>query len=308
MRQIYETGSGSVKIRARYVYDKAQNCIDIIQIPYSTSIELIMKKLTEIIKEGKVKEIVDFRDEIDLSGFKLTLDLRRGVDPDKLMTKLFKVTPLEDAFKCNFNILIDSVPRQMGIAEILREWIVFRMGCVRRELTFDLNKKKEKLHLLEALAKVLLDIDLAIHIIRKTEKEADVIPSLMKGFDIDDIQANYIAEIKLRHLNREHILKRLADLEELEKKVQELEETLSSKSKVRRILVDRYRRRMARPEMDAAAAIEELDREAGSPDAGTILDAKWRLACHIAAERHVLEKSAISDQSREVSGFQRWMA
>ena len=205
MRQVFETGVGPVRLRARYRYDKEANCIDILQIPYSTTIEQIIDKIADLVKSGSLKEVTDFRDEIDISGFKLTLDLRRGVDPDKLMTKLFKITPLEDSFKCNFNVLIDSAPRQMGIAEILREWIFFRMGCVRRELTFDLGKKRDKLHLLEALAKVLLDIDLAIKIIRKTEKEEEVIPSLMKGFSIDEVQANYIAEIKLRHLNREYI-------------------------------------------------------------------------------------------------------
>ncbi|MBQ7335556.1 MAG: topoisomerase IV, partial [Clostridia bacterium] len=197
MNKIYTTGTGSVKMRARYVYDKEQSCIDIIQIPYSTTIELIIAKLTSLYKEGKIKEITDFRDEIDLSGFKLTLDIRRGVDPDKLMTKLFKLTPLEDNFRCNFNVLINSVPRTMGIIEILSEWIKFRLTCLKRELTYDLGKKKDKLHLLLGLGKILLDIDKAIRIIRKTEKEADVVPNLMKGFDIDEIQANFIAEIKL---------------------------------------------------------------------------------------------------------------
>ena len=236
IRNIYETGSGSVKVRARYRYDADENCIDILEIPYSTSIEQIMEKIAELVKTGKVKEITDFRDEIDLSGFKLTLDLRRGTDPEKLMTKLFKMTPLEDSFKCNFNILIDSVPRQMGVPEILREWISFRMGCVRRELTFDLGKKRDKLHLLEALAKVLLDIDLAIRIIRKTEKEADVIPSLMKGFDIDEIQANYIAEIKLRALNREYILNRIAEMENLRAEIAELESILADDLKIKALI------------------------------------------------------------------------
>ena len=170
MKQIYETGSGSVKIRSRYNYDKAQNCIDIIQIPYSTSIEVILNKISDLVKEGKLKEVVDFRDEIDLSGFKLTLDLRRGTDPDKLMLKLFKMTPLEDSFKCNFNVLIDSTPRQMGVVEIIKEWIKFRLVCLKRELTFDLKKKKDKLHLLLGLGKILLDIDKAIKIIRHSEK------------------------------------------------------------------------------------------------------------------------------------------
>ena len=233
MRQVYETGSGSVKIRARYVYDKANNCIDIIQIPYSTSIELIMKKLTELIKEGKVKEIVDFRDEIDLSGFKLTLDLRRGTDPDKLMTRLYKMTPLEDSFKCNFNVLINGSPRQMGVVEILTEWIKFRMECCRRELNFDLKKKKDKHHLLMGLARILLDIDKAIAIIRGTEKDCDVIPNLMKGFSIDELQADYIADIKLRNLNREFILNRVSEIEGLEQEIAQIEEILADELKLK---------------------------------------------------------------------------
>ena len=181
MRSVFETGQGSVRIRSRYVYDKSENCIDIIQIPYSTSIELIMKRITELIKTGKLKEVVDFRDEIDLSGFKLTIDLRRGTDPEKLMEKLFKLTPLDDSFKCNFNFLIDSTPRQMGIIETLTEWIKFRKACLSRELTFDLKKKQDKLHLLLGLGKILLDIDKAIKIIRTTEHEEDVVPNLEKG-------------------------------------------------------------------------------------------------------------------------------
>ncbi len=236
MRQIFETGVGPVRLRARYQYDKDQNCIDILQIPYSTTIEQIIDKIADLVKSGTLKEVTDFRDEIGLSGFKLTLDLRRGVDPEKLMTKLYKLTPLEDTFKCNFNILIDSAPRQMGIAEILREWIFFRMGCVRRELTFDLGKKRDKLHLLEALAKVLLDIDLAIKIIRKTEREEDVIPALMKGFDIDEVQANYIAEIKLRALNREYILNRIAEMENLRREIAELEEILGDDLKIKALI------------------------------------------------------------------------
>ncbi|MBQ9979029.1 MAG: topoisomerase IV [Clostridia bacterium] len=233
MRQIYETGSGSVKIRARYVYDKAQNCIDIIQIPYSTSIELIMKKLTELIKEGKVKEIVDFRDEIDLSGFKLTLDLRRGTDPDKLMTRLYKMTPLEDSFKCNFNVLINGSPRQMGVVDLLTEWIRFRMECCRRELNFDLKKKKDKLHLLLGLGKILLDIDKAIAIIRGTEKDSDVIPNLMKGFNIDEVQADYIADIKLRNLNREFIINRISEIEGLQQEIAQIEAILADELKLK---------------------------------------------------------------------------
>ncbi len=259
IRAIYETGSGSVKVRARYVYDAANNCIDILQIPYSTSIEQIMDKIADLVKSGHLKEITDFRDEIDISGFKLTLDLRRGVDPDKLMTKLYKLTPLEDSFKCNFNILIDSVPRQMGILEILREWITFRLGCVRRELTFDLGKKRDKLHLLEALAKMLLDIDLAIKIIRKTEHEDEVIPALMKAFDIDEIQANYIAEIKLRNLNREYILNRISEMENLRNEIAELEDILGDELKLKALI---------------AAQLTEIKKKYGQPRKTQILQAE----------------------------------
>ena len=233
MRDIFMAGQGSVRIRSRYNYDKDANCIDILQIPYSTTIEQIMQGITDLIKEGKLKEVTDFRDEIDLSGFKLTIDLRRGTDPDKLMSKLFKVTKLEDSFKCNFNVLIGSVPRQLGIIDILNEWIIFRIGCVKRELTYDLNKKKDKLHLLMGLAKILLDIDKAIRIIRQTEKETDVVPNLMKGFEIDEIQADYIAEIKLRHLNREYILNRVSEIEGLQKEIAELEELLGDELKIK---------------------------------------------------------------------------
>ena len=236
MRSIYETGQGSVRIRSRYVYDKDEHCIDIIQIPYSTSIELIIKKITELVKMGKLKEVVDFRDEIDLNGFKLTIDIRRGTDPDKLMEKLFKLTPLEDSFKCNFNFLIDSTPRQMGIIEILTEWIKFRKTCVSRELEFDLNKKKDKLHLLLGLGKILLDIDKAIKIIRTTEHEQDVVPNLEKGFDIDTIQAEYIADIKLRHLNREYIIGRIKEIEGLQNEIAELEEILADELKLKALI------------------------------------------------------------------------
>ena len=236
IKSLYTTGSGGVRVRARYQYDPSSNCIDILQIPYSTSIEQVMDKIADLVKGGQLKEITDFRDEIDLSGFKLTLDLRRGIDPDRLMNKLFKLTPLEDTFKCNFNILVDSVPRQMGVLEILQEWIRFRTACVRRELTFDLGKKRDKLHLLEALAKILLDIDKAIRIIRRTEKEEDVIPNLMAGFEIDEVQANYIAEIKLRNLNREYILGRVSEMEGLRNDIAEIEGILADELKVRNLI------------------------------------------------------------------------
>ena len=236
MRSIFETGRGSVRLRSRYSYDKSNNCIDILQIPYSTSIEVIMKKIIDLIKEGKLKEITDVRDEIDLNGFKLTLDLRRGTDPDALMAKLYKLTTLQDDFSCNFNVLIDSAPKQLGVIDILREWIRFRMGCLTRELTFDLGKKKEKLHLLKALSKILLDIDKAIKIIRETEKEADVIPNLMSGFDIDKIQAEYVAEIKLRHLNHEYLINRVKEIEKLRSEIKEIEETLADEIKLKGVI------------------------------------------------------------------------
>ena len=267
MKRIYTTGSGSVRMRARYVFDKENSCIEIIQIPYSTTIELIMAKLTTLYKEGKIKEITDFRDEIDLNGFKLTLDVRRGTDPDKLMAKLFKLTPLEDSFRCNFNILIDSTPRTMGVQEILREWITFRLQCVRRELKFDLKKKKDKLHLLLGLGKILLDIDKAIRIIRKTEKESQVVPNLMKGFDIDEIQANFIAEIKLRYLNREYILNRLAEIDDLQKEISDMEETLKDELKQKALIIQQLtevKKKYGQPrrsQIVSAGAIKEYKEE-----------------------------------------------
>ncbi len=237
MREVYETGRGNIPLRARYVYDKNASCIDIVEIPYSTSIEVIMKKLTELIKAGSLKEITDVRDEIDLNGFKLTIDLKRGTDPDKLMAKLFRKTPLQDSFSCNFNILIDGDPRQLGLRGIIDEWIRFRMNCLKREYTFDLNRKQEKLHLLEGLGKILLDIDKAIAIIRETVKDKDVIPNLMKGFDIDTVQAEYIAEIKLRYLNHEYITERVRETETLKKEIAELESTIASEKKMKNRIV-----------------------------------------------------------------------
>ncbi len=236
MRQIYETGDGSFKIRSRYSYDADENCIDILQIPYSTTIEQILNKISALVKEGRLKEVTDFRDEIDRDGFKLTLDLRKGTDPDKLMQKLFKITPLESSFKCNFNIIIDAEPRQLGVIDILTEWIDFRKACLTRELKFDLKKKNDKLHLLLGLGKILLDIDKAIRIIRKTEKEEDVIPNLCAGFSIDEIQANYIAEIKLRNLNREYIINRISEIEDLKAEIAEIEEILKDEYKLKALI------------------------------------------------------------------------
>ena len=236
LKQIYETGSGSFRMRARYHYDKANSMIEITEIPYSTSIEIIIKRITDLLKEGKFKEITDIRDEIDLSGFKLTIDVRRGTDPDLLMAKLYRSTTLEDSFACNFTVLINGVPKQLGVRDILNEWITFRVGCVRRELTYDLGKKKDKLHLLRGLGKILLDIDKAIRIIRSTESESEVVPRLMSGFSIDEIQADYIAEIKLRHLNREYILERIKEIEGLQKEIAELEATIADDLKIKEVI------------------------------------------------------------------------
>lgn len=271
MKDIYETGDASFKIRARYTYDESENCIDIVQIPYSTTIEQIQNKITALIKEGKLKEIIDFRDEIDKDGFKLTIDMRKGTDPDKLMKKLFKMTPLESSFKCNFNIIIDAEPRQMGVAEIISEWIVFRMACLRRELNFDLQKKKDKLHLLLALGKILLDIDKAIRIIRKTEKEEDVIPNLEVAFDIDEIQANYIADIKLRNLNREYILNRISEIEDLQKQIADIEAVLEDEFKLKALIAKQLteiKKKYGKPrrsqiiyshEIDTTVEVEEVE-------------------------------------------------
>ena len=237
MQEIYDTGRGGIKVRAKYTYDKSCNCIDIKEIPPTTTAEAIIDKIIERIKAGTLKEISDIRDETDKSGLKITIDLKRGVDADKLMQKLYKMTPLEDTFSCNFNVLIDGSPKVLGVKELLLEWIRFRGRCVYRRISFDLQKAKDKLHLLKGLEKILLDIDKAIAIIRKTEEESDVVPNLMVGFGIDKIQAEYVAEIKLRHLNREYIMKRLRDIEELEKSIADMEDTLSSKAKIRKVIV-----------------------------------------------------------------------
>ena len=236
--RIYETGRGSVKVRSKYTYDKKNNCIDITEIPSTTTVEAIIAKIIELVKAGKIKDIADVRNEIGLEGLQITIDLKRGVDPDRLMNRLFAMTPLEDSFACNFNILIAGVPQVLGVRQILEEWTAFRTECIRRRVYFDLSKAKQRLHLLQGLAKILLDIDKAIAIIRATEEEAEVVPNLMIGFGIDQIQAEYVAEIKLRHLNREYILKRTADIEQLEKDIADMEEILKSKSRVRRIIID----------------------------------------------------------------------
>ena len=237
METIYNTGRGSFKVRSRWRHLPKENIIEIYEIPYSTTSEAIVDKVAELIKTGKIKEINDMRDETDLSGLKLAIDLKRGADPEKLMQKLFRLTPLMDSFACNFNILIAGNPKVMGVREILSEWCAWRMDCVRRRVYFDLSRKKEKLHLLKGLEQILLDIDKAISIIRNTELESEVIPNLMMGFGIDRIQAEYVAEIKLRNINREYILKRVSETEELEKAIAELEDTLKSRRKIKSIII-----------------------------------------------------------------------
>jgi len=236
-REIYSTGRGSFKLRAKWNYVKSDNLIEITEIPYTTTSEVIMDKVAELIKAGKIKEIQDMRDETDLGGLKLTIDLKRGVDPDKLMQKLFRMTPLQDSFACNFNILIAGMPRVMGIGEILEEWTAWRTDCIKRRLFFQIQKKEERLHLLKGLERILLDIDKAIRIIRETELENEVIPNLMIGFGIDEIQANYVAEIKLRNINKEYILKQTKAISELEKEIAELKDILNSHRKLKNVII-----------------------------------------------------------------------
>ncbi len=238
MEEIYRTGRGSFKVRAKWRHLPKENIIEIYEIPYTTTAEAIIDKVAELIKLGKVREINDMRDETDLGGLRLAIDLKRGADPDKLMAKLFKMTTLQDTFPCNFNILVGGNPKVMGVAEILDEWTAWRSDCIRRRVYFELGKKQEKLHLLKGLAKILLDIDKAIDIIRNTELEADVVPNLMMGFGIDQIQAEYVAEIRLRNINREFILKRTGETEQLESDIEELESTVNNRRKIKSIIID----------------------------------------------------------------------
>lgn len=236
-REIYSTGRGSFRLRSKWRYVKEGNLIEITEIPYSTATEVIMDKVAELIKAGKIREIADMRDETDLGGLKLTIDLKRGVDPDKLMQKLFRMTPLQDSFPCNFNILIAGMPRVMGIGEILDEWTAWRMDCVKRRLYFQVQKKQERLHLLKGLERILLDIDKAITIIRETELDSEVVPNLMIGFGIDEIQANFVAEIKLRNINKEYILKQTKATSQLEQEIAELQDTLNSQRKLKNVII-----------------------------------------------------------------------
>ena len=237
LREIYSTGRGGVKVRARWRYDKKENLIEVYEIPYTTTTEAVMDKVAELIKAGKVKEITDMRDETDLNGLKLTIDLKRGTDPDKLMQKLMKSTTLQDTMSCNFNVLIAGMPRVMGVRELLDEWCAWRTECVRRRVYFVMSKKKDKLHLLKGLKRILLDIDKAIRIIRETEAEADVVPNLMIGFGIDQVQAEYVAEIKLRNINKEYILKRVEETSALQDEIEDLEDILARPARVKKIIV-----------------------------------------------------------------------
>ena len=269
---IYRTGRGSIKLRAKYQFDKDTRTIEIVEIPATTTIEAIKEKIVALVKAGKIREITDVRDESDLNGLKIGIDIKKGVDPDTLMQKLYKLTPLQDSYACNFNILVHGYPKVMGVYDIINEWVSFRMDCVKRRVSFDLNKKKEKLHLLKALGKILLDIDKAIKIIRETEEEAEVIPNLMIGFSIDEIQAEYIAEIKLRHLNREYIMKRLEEIKDLEAQIADLTETLDSDKKIKAIIISELKdviKKYGQPRKTQffyKTDIEEVEEEEEIPD------------------------------------------
>lgn len=238
LKNVYETGRGSIKIRSKYNFDEASNCIEVTEIPPTTTIEAIMDKIIELVKGGKISEISYIRDETDINGLKIAIDIKKGVDPDKLMKKLFRMTPLQDSYACNFNILIGGMPRVMGVREILEEWVAFRKECVKRRIYFELSKKKSKLHLLKGLKKILLDIDKAVKIVRETEEETEVVPNLMIGFGIDETQADYVAEIKLRHLNKEYILNRISEIEDLEKSIAEMEDILKDDKKVKNLIIE----------------------------------------------------------------------
>ncbi len=267
MRRIYETGTGSIKMRSKYEYVKKDNCIDILEIPYSSSIESIMKKAADMIKLGKLREVTDIRDAIDLNGFKLTFDLKKDADPDVVMQKLFTATELENNFDCNFNILVNGTPMQLGIRDILIEWIKFRMVCVRRELTYDLGKKEHKLELLLGLAAILLDIDKAIKIIRNTEKEEDVVPNLAAAFKLSQIQAEYVADIKLRNINREYILNRIQEIESIKKDIEDIKATLKDELKLKQNIISTLqtvKKNHGKPRK--TALIEKVESEAPKED------------------------------------------
>ena len=272
-REVYTTGRGSFKLRAKWHYEKEGNLIEITEIPYTTATEVIMDKVAELIKAGKIKEIADMRDETDLGGLKLTIDLKRGVEPEKLMQKLFRMTPLQDSFACNFNILIAGMPRVMGVGEILEEWTAWRMDCVKRRLFFQIGKREERLHLLKGLERILLDIDKAVRIIRETELEAEVVPNLMIGFGIDEIQANFVAEIKLRNINKEYILKQTKAISQLEQEIADMKEILSSARKLKNVIIQELQevsKKYGQPRkteiLYQVAEAEQEDEEENIPD------------------------------------------
>ncbi len=269
MDEIYNTGRGSFKVRARYSFDKSNSCIEITEIPPTTTSEAIIDKVIEKVKAGSLREISDIRDETDLSGLKITVDVKRGTDPDKLMKKLYASTPLQDSFSCNFNVLINGMPRVLGVRELLGEWIEFRSGCVRRRTAFDLKRATDRLHLLRGLEKILLDIDKAISIIRNTEEESEVVPNLMIGFRIDKIQAEYVAEIKLRHLNKEYILKRLQDIDRLEEAIKDLNDILENPKRIKQIIIYELKevvKKYAKPRKTEIIYSVELEEETVEPD------------------------------------------
>ena len=301
LRSIYATGRGGLKVRARWRYDRSENVIEVYEIPYSTTIEVILDKVAELVKAGKVKEISDMRDETDLSGLKLAIDLKRGVDPDKLMAKLFRLTPLQDTVSCNFNILIAGMPRVMGVGEILTEWTAWRTDCVKRRVYYILSKKKEKLHLLQGLKRILLDIDKAIRIIRETEEESEVIPNLMIGFGIDQVQAEYVAEIKLRNINKEYILKRVQETAALADEIDDLEDTLAKAGRIRRIIIDELtevRKKYAVPRRTEIVYSHELPEEPAE-------DAPEDYPVHLFLSREGYFKK-ITPQSLRMSGDQKY--
>ena len=270
LRRIYDTGRGGIRVRARYTYDRANNCIDVTEIPPTATVEAIMDKVVDLVKAGKIREIADMRDETDLNGLKLTFDLKRGVDPDRLMQRLFKLTPLEDSFSCNFNVLIGGMPRVCGVRTLIEEWAAFRSECVRRRVFRQLNKKKEKLHLLEGLSRILLDIDKAVRIVRETQEEREVVPNLMIGFGIDEMQAEYVAEIRLRQLNREHILKRTEEIGQLRDDIAEMESILAHREKIRAIIISELEnvgKKYAKPRRSLLYYPTEGEDEAGEEPA-----------------------------------------
>ncbi|MCR4781093.1 MAG: topoisomerase IV [Ruminiclostridium sp.] len=299
LQKVYRTGRGSVTVRGKYTFDKESRCVEVTEIPPTTTVEAIIDKVLELVKLGKISEISDIRDETDLSGLKLTFDLKKGKDPDEFMRKMFRLTPLQDVFSCNFNILIAGNPRVMGVREILDEWISFRIECVKRMIYFELGKKKEKLHLLLGLKKILLDIDKAIKIIRETDEEAEVVPNLMIGFGIDEVQAEYVAEIKLRHINREYILKRTDEIEKLKNDIADMEETLESPRRIKKIIIDELteiadKYGQPRRTLFAEPFADEDEEEEAIPD--------YTVNCFLTAEGYF---KRITAQSLRMSGEQK---